>query len=120
LNFFKRVWLKLNPDISKEDFTVREDIACDDDCPVEVLEKLSCDDSHIVRFFVAQNASASPEILHSIAINCQVASKHLYCPRLNVAKNPNASKETLLFLHKEFPKTVLLNPNCPVILKVFT
>lgn len=58
---------------------------------------------------VANNSNAPSEVLKSLGMSVDVATRHL------VATNPNTPEETLIELLNEFPKPVLSNPQFSVL-----
>jgi hypothetical protein len=71
--------------------------------PGERLVKLAQRSTELSRL-VANNSNAPSEVLKTLGMSADVATRHL------VATNHNTPRETLIELLNEFPKPVLSNP----------
>ena len=96
---------------NKELRKIKARVASDKETPAVVLAELAGDKSTFVRFLVAGNPGASPEILN------RLASDDSRGVRQNVANNPNAPADVLIRLaedpFEEVQWRLAMNPSCP-------
>ena len=100
-------WKKLSED---KDYKVREQVARNPKCPLDILKKLS-EDNTFVRMYVARNSKCPLDILKKLS-----EDKDKYV-RADVARNPKCPLDILKKLSEHDNQTVkegvAKNPKCP-------
>ena len=121
---------------SEQDPTVRQLVAANPVCPLDILLQLAQDEDARVRRVVAHRQSCPPDVLDRLArdpdnlVRRAVAGHPAYCPkdllktprdtdpgvRWAGARNPNCPPEVMYYLIQEgwqMRANVVRNPNCP-------
>lgn len=96
---------------SKDEF-IKLGVALNKNSDEEILDILFEDYSYIIRNKAAQNTNLSQNKIKQLLLINDTEIK------IGLAINPILDEESLIFLFKEFPEYVLINPNCPDYLKV--